>query len=397
MSENFYPPEPSPRRFSIVVASLAVLLALLLGVGIGYGVARLTWRDIEPVPATSSNETTLPGVSTSETAPPALPPTKPSPVPQQGEVLAYRLDVELEGGGTELGDPAAVYMNFGSDVTLYTETVFPDGSADLKFVFDNTIFSGTFLDSPFEMTFQESQPSNNANPTGPPPSPQAEFLTTPIEMRVAANGEVISVSKPDSLKEMLGTVVAVPHVSFPEGELTEGRQWESLLKLPVPGLGDAIDTTITNTLIGVERVGRYECGVVRQQIGAARQNTRAEAPPDASGETMTLSVPLFDLSGENTVYFDLETRRLVHAVLDMQFALRIKEQLGEAGRLIEELLPTLSGEAGTSDLDSLLGEDGAPDLMDLSLTIDGAFSLVNEGFPQPLPGGAATTDSSLPR
>ena len=186
------------------------------------------------------------------------------------------------------------------------------------------------------------------------------------------------------MKELLGQIVTIPHLEFPDQELNVGKQWETRLKMPIPGIGDAIDTTVLNTLVGRERVGGYDCGIVCQQIGAKRENTEASVPSDNDAKPTLFSVPLFDLQGENLIYFDLKTGRLVHAALDLNFVLRIKEQLGAAAPLIQQFAPGLMGEKGAPDLDKLRHPEGKADLMDLSLAITGAFSLVNQGPPTPI-------------
>jgi len=377
MSENFYPPPPSrfPWRYQLVGALIVV--ALIVGIAAGYFLGRTKVPDSTQLPAAQDSKT---NDKVQQLA--ALPNEEYKPAFDEGSLLAYRIDAEIQGGGTESGQFSEVYMQFGSDVSLYTQKVEDDGTATLQFAFENTGLSGTFFENPFEMQFGQPD-SQTAQPA--PESPQTAFLTTPIVMRVSPNGEVLSISSPSSLQEMLGTIVTVPQLTFPEGELVQGRQWETNLKLPVPGIGDAIDTKVLNTLVGTERMAGYDCGVVRQQIGATQRNTQATAPDEPNTKPMLFSVPLFDLQGENIIYFEIATGRLIHAKLDMQFALRIKEQLGDAGRFLQQIIPSLSGEQGAGGIGDLLPSQEKPDLMDLSLDIDGAFSLVNEGLPTPLP------------
>ncbi|MDZ4860413.1 MAG: hypothetical protein SGI88_15665 [Candidatus Hydrogenedentes bacterium] len=388
MSDNFYPAPPSAPRNKYFFIAVLVALALTGGMGVGYALARSTWRaDGEPLATTLTNTNGDAVSNLSATARVSnLPAGEFRPKQEEGTLLTYRLDAEIAGGGTEAGEFSEVYMNFGSDVSLYTKRVAPDGSADLRFTFENTGLAGTFFDSPFELRFSNAvQTTDNTDtPAGAPENPQTTFLSEPIEMRIGPDGEVLAISNPSSLKDMLGTIVTVPQLTFPEGELAEGRQWVTHLSLPVPGIANAVDTQIVNTFVGVERMGEYECGVVRQHLGATEVDTQASAPSGPNEEPMLFSVPLFDLTGENLIYFDTATGRLVHATLDMKFELRIKEQLGEAGNLLQQILPRLSGEEGAENIDDILSPEGKPDLMDLSLDIDGAFSLVNDGPPLPI-------------
>ncbi|MCC6793750.1 MAG: hypothetical protein IT366_01425 [Candidatus Hydrogenedentes bacterium] len=383
MSDNFY---PRPRKFSSYHLAMVASGCIIGGIVIGNWLGReedAPASEIEQVPPTAiaveTGSTPKQGV---------IAPLPEKPFTSQfedGQLLAYRLDTEIEGGGAEMGEFSDVYMKFGSDVTLYTQKVADDGTADLKFTFDNASVAGTFFDSPFEIALSQPTPGSEPN-ANVPENAQTKFLTTPIEMRVAADGTVLDISSPNSMKDMLGSIATIPHLKFPREELVEGMEWETELKLPVPGIGDAINTTVRNKLVGRERMGNYECGVVVQTIGAKATDTKATADPDRPNEKpMLFSVPLFDLQGENTIYFDLKTGRLIHAALDLDFALRIKEQLGDAGKLLQQLIPNMAGENSVPDLDKMLNPEGKPDLMDLSLKIKGGMSLVNEGTPLPMP------------
>jgi hypothetical protein len=387
MSDNFYPRPPLFTSKHYAILASLILTTLGAGVAAGYWFA----GGNRAAPNTPAN-TLTPNATPVEAVGPAgqtvvasLPEGPFTASFEEGQLLSYRLDTEIEGGGSELGEFSEVYMKFGSDVTLFTRKVDPDGTADLKFVFEHAGVAGTFFDNPFEIAFDQPAPGSDPQSDSTASTPQAAFLTTPIEMRIGPDGTVLDISGPGNFKDMLGSIATVPHLKFPNRELADGMEWETQLRLPVPGIGDAIDTTVHNKLVGRERLGNYDCGVVLQQIGAKGENTRASAPGGPNEQPMQFSVPLFDLQGENTIYFDLKTGRLVHAAMDLDFALRIKEQLGGAGKLLQQLIPSMSGEQGVPDLEKLMHPEGKPDLMDLSLKIKGAMSLVNEGAPQPLP------------
>lgn len=386
MSDNFYPPPPllSAKHYAILAS--AILAALAGGISVGYWIASDGERPTDAAAVETPEGSRLDADGAAP--PPALASLPDGPFKaafEEGQLLAYRLDSEIEGGGTESGDFSEVYMKFGSDVTLYTEKVADDGVADMRFVFEHASVAGTFFESPFEISFDEPTKSSGIGVDTLQQGPQYAFLTTPIEMRVAPDGTVLDISSPGSFKDMLGSIAAIPHIKFPNTELVEGMEWETKLKLPVPGIGDAIDTTVHNKLIGRERMGNYDCGVVLQRIGARGEDTKASVPDGSAEKPMLFSVPLFDLQGENTIHFDLKTGRLIHATLDMDFALRIKEQLGDVGKFLQQLVPDMAGENTSGGLEDLLHPDGKSDLMDFSLKIDGAMSLVNEGTPLPMP------------
>lgn len=385
MSENFYPQPPTlkPKHYIAIAVLAAVTLAG--GIAAGYWLAQPHGEEIPPKQSLSSAP--VASVPSEQEQPAQIPAGPFTESFTEGQLLAYRLDAEIAGGGAELGEFSDVYMNFGTDVTLYTQKVTKNGSADLTFSFENTSLAGTLFDNPFEMTFEPPAADGKAQPdqTVASASPQTTFLTTPIEMRVAPDGTVLDISGPGSLKEMLGSIATVPRLAFPDTELSEGLEWESRLRVPVPGIADAINTTVLNKFVGRQRMSNYDCGVVLQEIGAKRTNTQGSAPAVQNEKPMVFNVPLFDLEGENTIYFDLKTGRLVHAVLNLDFALRIKEQLGDAGKFLQQLVPGMAGEKSVPGLDKLLNPEGKPDLVDLSLKINGAMSLLNEGTPTPLP------------
>ena len=386
MGDNFYPQPPLLRGWHYAAIAALVAAALGGGIAVGYRMAGGAFPgpgqpqpQPQPQPLATGRVVETAPAPSRQTVSASLPDRPFTESFDEGQLLAYRLDTEIEGGGADSGEFSEVYMEFGSDVTLFTRQVAADGTADLRYVFENASVAGTFFDSPFEWSFDRSAPDSD----GQPSTPQTAFLTTPIEMRVAPDGTVLDISSPGSLKDLLGSIATVPHLQFPNVELAEGAEWETKLKLPVPGIGDAIDTTVHNRMVGRQRMGNYDCGVVVQRIGARGEDTQASAEGAEGGPPMQFSVPLFDLQGENTIYFDLATGRLVHAALDLDFALRIKEQLGGAGAFLQQIVPGMSGEQGVPDLEQLLNPEGKPDLMDLSLKITGAMSLVNEGVPLP--------------
>ena len=347
MSDNFYPRPPLLKPKHYVVIGTLVAAALGGGVAAGYWLAGGNADDapIAKPEQTAVAPVTAPTAFAEQPVLAALPNKPFTESFDEGQLLSYRLDTEIQGGGADSGDFSEVYMNFGSDVALFTRKVSEDGTADLRFVFENASLVGTFFDSPIEMTFEQPTAAGDPQSSGTPApaTPQSAFLTTPIEMRVAPDGTVLDISSPGSLKDMLGSIATIPHLKFPNAELVDGMEWETELKLPVPGIGDAIDTTVHNKLVGRQRMGNYDCGVVVQQIGAKAKDTQASATGAPNEKPALFSVPLFDLQGENTIYFDLKTGRLVHAALNLDFALRIKEQLGDAGTFLQQIIPGMSG------------------------------------------------------
>ncbi len=299
------------------------------------------------------------------------------------EVKHYRLDTTISGKGADTGEISDVYLDFDSDFSLYTKDVDDRGVADLRLVFDDAQLNGNFLGSPFEMgytperTFMYDGKQTLDTDQGAKLNevPQIKFFDQPITMRVAPNGQVLDVGGQTGMAGMLKAIPALSRVEFPEEGIPDSGKWESRIQMPVPGFGQAVDTRIVNTLVGYEYVGDRYCAVIQQDFGANQSDGTLDSPEGAMGPATQFSLPLFDLTGTNTVYFDVANGELVHTVIDLDLLMNIGSVLGDATKMLGQLGQGLLGGGSTEGLDDLLGPNPSqPDLLDLSVKIQGAIT-----------------------
>jgi hypothetical protein len=292
--------------------------------------------------------------------------------------------VEIEGQGWDLGREGEIYLRFGSTFNLVTKSLDASGNAELRLVFESTDVNGSFLDNPFEMSLDASGvqivDGGRTATVGPgqpaPPRSPLEFLRTPVEMKVAPSGAVLDLRGPTGLSDLLAFLPAVARVEFPDEELYDGMRWETRFALPAPALGTAVETRVVNTFRGYQRVQDRYCAVVEQVLEGVQTGGTAEAFDSAGVDSMKVSVPLFNLTGKNTIYFDVNDLRLVHANLDMNLAMNIGGALGDAAGIVQLLGKSLLS-PDREGLDDLQTGDGTEDLLDFNVSIVGAVSLLD--------------------
>lgn len=309
------------------------------------------------------------------------------------ERLAYKCNTTIRGTGLESIGMSDVAMAFGADINLVTEQVADDGSADLELNWDAVSLQGDFMGSNVNLyedgqttIFEMDGKNMLANAEGADPAqgiPQLEFFRTPVKMKVAANGEVTSLSGVQGFGEMLAMTPALSHVQFPGIKLEQGYTWDSDLKLPIPGFGSAADATIKNTVVGFEYLGDRFCAVIQQEYTSRQEDGTLNAPKSALGDAMQFGIPLFDLQGQGLTYFDVNNGQLAHTQLDLKLTLKLSQFLnglsGSQGDIAKQLGNLLGGQL--SGIDELLGGAATPGendtLLDLSLDINAGMSIVD--------------------
>ena len=307
------------------------------------------------------------------------------------ETLRYRVATEIRGKGVEGLTDSGVLMNFESDMSLHTRDVDPAGNALLRMTFDQTSLRGSFLDEQFSMEVTPNDaridnrgqtPVDTRRDVGSTQGiPQLEFLQEPVDMVVAPNGQVLKLSNTQNMAAMLAAVPRFATLEFPGGTLAPGQQWESRIALPVPGFGTPAEARLLNTFVGYEHMKGRLCGVIEQQFLSEQTGGAVHAPESALGEALNLSMPVFQLSGENRVYFDTANGQLVLADMDLGLRMDFSNVLGNLSRALGGLLANpdaLPGASG-SDLDELLGlgAGGSSPLLSLDLNLLGSMELTN--------------------
>ncbi len=396
--------KPSPWRHAV----WPLIVLLLLGAGFCFGVWFSNRYRIVPVEPANLNTGT--GSLASMDASPAVESAYSAENPPSTqeystdgpfqfrftpeEVTYYRLDTTIAGQGADGGLASDVYLDFDGDFSLYTKDVDDRGVADLRLLFESAALNGEFLGSPFEMgyspertfVYDGSQTLDTDAGANLGDIPQLQFFQNPITMRVAPNGQVLDIGGQTGMAGLLKALPALARVEFPDEGVPESGEWESRIQMPVPGFGQAVDTRIVNKLIGYEYVGDRYCAVIHQDFGAAQQDGTLDSPESAMGSATQFSMPLFDLNGTNTVYFDVNRGQMVHSVLDLALVMNIGSVLGDAAGLVGQLGQGIL-EGNAEGVEDLLGPaPSQPNLLDLSVKIDGAISAFDPAAePVPVP------------
>lgn len=299
-----------------------------------------------------------------------------------GERTYYRLQADISGAGIEsLAGSSGVAMGLGGDMQVLTESVDTSGNGHLDIRFDNVVMQGSFMDQPVNLSHSmagtEYQYGNEHVSTAAGDSikgiPQLEFFNTPTKAVVSPAGEVLEVSGPAGMDQMISPETILASVQFPYGDLNSGDQWTSNFGMPVPGVDGLVSSQAVNTLEGFDLYrGRY-CARVRQTLKSQQKDGQITSPESALGAGMNFSMPSFDLTGENVIYFDVENGKLVQADLNLNFSMAIGEELKAVAQTLDiygKLLNEIEG-GKTAD------EQPQEDLLNLGLKIAGSLSIVD--------------------
>lgn len=314
-----------------------------------------------------------------------------------GETLSYRLQASITGQGFESIGPSDINMALDGDMSLTTERVDASGNGELTLRYDRMAVDGNFMGSPFQLEHRRDAASGaqqasirlngnttintTQNPGSAKHVPQLEFLAEPIRMSVAPNGQVLRTSGGAGWGEALKELPGVIPVEFPEGELPQGLTWDSQFAMPVPGIAQPITAKMRNTVIGYQYVGPHYCAVIQQDIDSRQTDGRLVSPKSSMGDEAAFKMPLFDLTGRNMVYFDVQRGQLVRSESDLRFDLKIGSMLKQTAQVFSTAASDLSRIFGGpssqgNNLDDVLG-DLLPkdDSLDLSVAIRSTMAL----------------------
>lgn len=301
---------------------------------------------------------------------------------QPGTRDYYRLQADIRGTGIEsLASATGILMGFSGDMQVHTESVDSEGNGHLDIRFDQVQMRGDFMGELVELSHSlagtEYHHGNENISTAAGDStasiPQLQFLNTPVKATVSPAGDVLQVSGAPGFDQMIAPEALLAAVQFPAGDLDAGLQWTSEFGMPVPGFGSLVSSEAVNTLEGFDLFrGRY-CAIIRQTLTATQQDGQVQLPESALGEGMNLSVPAFNLTGENRIYFDVEGGKLVQADLNVHFTMRVGEELKAVTQLLDtygQLLNELDGQPGA--------QQKSDDLVNLGVNILGSLSLADQ-------------------
>lgn len=305
-----------------------------------------------------------------------------------GESLDYVLRANVSGQGYEDIGPSPVQLGIDGDLRLETLAVDPAGVGDLSLTYQRMDVSGDFMDSPFDLNYDPSGTRIGLHGSVPVDTrrgvgstqgiEQVQFLEDPVRMRVDPNGRVLNVSGAAGWGDMLRETPGFSPVEFPDAELRSGLEWESRIAMPVPGIGEPIPTRVHNKVIGYQYLGSRYCAVIEQTLDSRQQDGRLHASDSSLGKEADFRMSMFDLSGKNMVYFDVNQGQLAHSAGSYRLVIKLGSVLGEAGQMLGQALSQISqaltGDPGGSQ--DLFGS-AAPNAgaLDLALDIDTSLTL----------------------
>jgi len=304
---------------------------------------------------------------------------------EHGETLVYRMNAVADGLGFDTGDSDSVGLSLNSDLILYTTGIDGRGNAEMLASFDNLDMTGTYMGETVELYKRDGATSwsmgehtavNTAVGDSIDGIPQLEFYNQPIAMTVAPNGHVLKVDGPKGFDQLMSPSDMIEMASFPSANLLVGDEWVSEFNLPIPGLDTPPKAAAQNTLMGYEYVGEHYCGVIRQVLTSDQIDGSITSPSSVLGDAMGFSMPVFSVTGINTIYFDVNSGHLIYTDIDMNLELEIGAELkpaaamfGAIGSLLEEV------EGGAKAPRELVDPDDP--LHELGIHIRGTLALVH--------------------
>lgn len=312
---------------------------------------------------------------------------------QPGEELDYRLNVDVAGQGVDMGEGSGIALTIDGAMGLDTKSVDSQGNGDLRLAFDAIHMQGDFMGTPVNLSQDQhgTQYSGHGGEIINTPQglgsiqgiPQLEFFKEPIDMTVQPDGRISRLSGGQDIGTMLAVTPSMATLQFPAEQLQSGATWESGLNMPVPGFGTPVKARIINTLEGYQMVDDRLCAIISQEFIAQQQDGTVHSPESVFGEAMDFSLGHFDLTGWNTVYFDVEAGQLVHTDMDLRLDLELSEALKPFGDLMGLMNDLASGDS--SGLDAYLDrgpgqqrqpQPGKKNLLEMGVGIQGSLSLV---------------------
>jgi len=312
---------------------------------------------------------------------------------QPGEELDYKLNVDVVGEGVDMGEGSSIALTIDGDMGLDTKSVDPQGNGNLRLAFDAIHMQGDFMGSPVSLSQDQhgTQYAGQGREVINTPQglgsiqgiPQLEFFKEPIDMTVMPDGRIAKLAGGQDIGTMLAVTPSMATLQFPTEQLESGATWESDLNMPVPGFGTPVKAHIINKLEGYQMIDDRLCAIISQEFLAQQKDGTVHSPESVFGEAMDFSLGHFNLTGWNTVYFDVEAGQLVHTDMDLRLDLELSDTLKPFGDLMGLMNDLAAGDA--SGLDNYL--DRGPEqqsqtqpekknLLDMGVGIQGSLSLV---------------------
>src|SRR5690606_36688294 len=122
-------------------------------------------------------------------------------------------------------------------------------------------------------------------------------------------------------------------VEFPYAELRSELEWANRIAMPVPGIDEPIRTRVHSKVIGYQYLGSRYYAVIEQTLDSRQQDGRLHASDSSLGKEADFRMSMFDLSGKNMVYFDVNQGQLAHSAGSYLLVIKLGSVLGEAGQM----------------------------------------------------------------
>lgn len=304
---------------------------------------------------------------------------------QPGEQLNYQLTARIAGKGVDAGVPEDVALDLAAVMNLMTQSVDQNGNAAMRLEFGNVAMDGNFMGVPFgfqqngqnaSITQNNKQTLDTSMGLGSITGiPQLEFFGSPIDILVSPNGQVRNVSGTGDIGSILSAYPVLSALEFPTQGMQQGTQWQSDIALPVPGFGEAPPARLVNTLVGYQTVGGRNCAVIQQDVLSSQSGGTLNSPKSSLSDAAQFSMSMFDLSGRNMLYFDVDAGKLVRSDMDLDLILKIGQALQDYSALLNGLLGDGASVDGAQLGDLLGGLGQQSNLVDLGLDIKATLAL----------------------
>lgn len=296
---------------------------------------------------------------------------------QEGDVLYYRMDGYASGMGFSEGDSSDIGLNLGFDLSLSTDKVKSDGTAELTMAFESVEMNGGFMGNPVNLFQTKNQAQAqlgdgvSLDEKALAANPQLSFFREPIRMTAGPDGEVVKIDEASSMKNILSPADVFAPAVFPSSQLEVGDTWESKFKLPVPGLGAPAGADAVNTVVGYEYVGNRYCAVIDQVLSAEESDGTISSSDPITGDSFGLTMPHFLVRGANRIWFDTNDGKMVQTTMDLQFELILGQEFEPLRNLMNAYSSLLNEVEGGAPADP-----EQTDLLDMAVGVEAQLYLV---------------------
>lgn len=290
------------------------------------------------------------------------------------DVQYYGLDAHIRGTGQELRDsPLGITLDIRFINTVETKSVDTRGNGTLEMRFHELRILGEFMGSPIDMRKTADGAYIGAESFANMPG--LHFFDAPISIQVSPAGEVLEVSGPEGFDKLLLPATSAAMPGFPVSEINPGKQWESNFALPLPGVSRVIPTKTLNTLQHYADVNGRKCGVIAQQIATQPLGGGSLGLSAFLGDMAAL-MPEFKVTGNNTLYFDVDNGCLVHADIGLLFNLKLAKEMGGMMNLVSVFGSLLREVEGGAAAPPGLTPESPEQLLDMGVTITAQYRLL---------------------